>query len=289
MLFISIYLLSLQPNMEYCVSMKKTVLMAIANALIIITILSCGVEQASTPEQLLSRAKSMAEADPQGALLVIDSLHEMYPKEIRSRREADTLEWQIEYNEAIKNLPVLDSMMTIDSIRLAELSKNFRYSKIDEYQDYGSYEHKRFQTENNAGRCYLKPTINEIGEIIIISYYSGKKEEHNGFTVRVGEYEKSVVETENISGFMDGSTYREFITISDSIDNGITGFIATSEESVRVRLNGEKEHEYEMGMNDVNAFKETVELAKLLQEMNLYNIQIRKFTKMMNLLEERLQ
>lgn len=268
--------------------MRKTALMILVNILTIIIISSCGTEKASTPEQLLSRAKSMAEVDPQGALLAIDSLHELYPKEIRSRREADTLEWQIEYNEAVNNLPLLDSAIRNDSIRLDELTKNFRYSKIDEYQDYGNYEHKKFQTENNTWRCYLKTTINDLGEVVIISYYSGSKEEHVGFTVTAGEFEKSIHEAENVSGFMDGGSYREFITVNDSSENGMLEFIAGSDGDIKVRLIGEKEHEYSMGINDVVAFKESLELAKLLQEMNLYKKQQTKFTKKMELLGSRL-
>lgn len=258
------------------------------NVLTIIIVSSCNTEKTSTPEQLLERAKYMATTDPQGALLVIDSLHECYPREIRSRRIADTIEWKIDFCEAEKNLPVLDSALRNDSTRLHELSKMFHYSKIDQYQDFGTYEHKRFQTENNAGRCYIKPTINDLGEIVLISYYSGKKEEHKGFTVMADGFEKSVRDSENISGFMDGGTYREFITASDSVDNGITGFIAGSEGEVSVRLFGEGEHEYKMSANDVAAFRETMELAKLLQEMRLYRIQVRKFTRKIEQLGERL-
>lgn len=269
--------------------MRKTVLMIWVNTLTIIFIASCGTEKASTPEQLLERAKYMATMDPQGALLAIDSLHELYPKDIRSRRIADTIEWQIEFSEAEKNLPVLDSVLQNDSMRLQELSKQFYYSKIDQYQDFGTYEHRRFQTENNAGRCYIKPTVNDLGEIVLISYYSGRKEEHSGFTVIADGFEKSVRDSENISGFMDDGTYREFITISDSVDDGITGFIASSEGEVSVRLSGEDEYEYKMSANDVAAFRETMKLAKLLQEMKLYHIQIRKFNRKIEQLGERLE
>ena len=274
--------------MESHVQMRKIALMICINILTIIIISSCGSEKAISPEQLLNRAKSMAEDDPQGALLTIDSLHELYPREIRSRRMADTIEWQIEYNEAIKNLPVLDSIISNDSLRLAELVKNFNYSKDEEYQDYGNYEHKRFRTENNTWRCYLKSTVNDMGDVVLISYYSGKKEEHNGFTVMAGEYERSIRDAENVSGFMDGGTYREFITVNDSLENGMIGFITSSDGGIVVRLNGEKEHEYTMGSNDIEAFRETMELAKLLQEINLYKMQIRKFRSKIELLGTRL-
>lgn len=274
--------------MESHVQMRKIALMICINILTIIIISSCGSEKAISPEQLLDRAKSMAEDDPQGALLTIDSLHELYPREIRSRRMADTIEWQIEYNEAIKNLPVLDSIISNDSLRLAELVKNFNYSKDEEYQDYGNYEHKYFRTENNTWRCYLKSTVNDRGDVVLISYYSGKKEEHNGFTVMSGEYERSIRDAENVSGFMDGGTYREFITVNDSLENGMIGFITSSDGGIVVRLNGEKEHEYTMGSNDIEAFRETMELAKLLQEINLYKMQIRKFRSKIELLGTRL-
>jgi len=262
--------------------------MIIVNVLIIIIMSSCASEKASTPEQLLDKAKNMAAVDPQGALLVIDSLHELYPREIRSRRIADTLEWNIELNEALKNIPVLDSILHEDSVRLQGLISNFNYSKIDDYQDYGIYEHRRFMTENNTGRCYLKATINEIGELVLISFYSGKKMEHNGLTVIVDGLEKHVSETDNVSGFMDGGTYREFITINDNVENGITGLIASCENDVTIRLEGENVHEYVMTKSDVQAFKETVEMAKLLQEMHLFNIQSAKFTNQIELLSTRL-
>lgn len=274
--------------MEYCVQMRKTVWIIIINMLAITIISSCDTESSSTSEQLLDRAKSIAEVDPQGALLAIDSLHELYPRDIRSRRIADTLEWQIEFNEAEKNLPVLDSILREDSTRLHELSKEFNYSKIDQYQDYGNYEHKRFLTENNTWRCHLKSTVNDLGEIVFISYYSGKKEEHTGFTILADGFEKSINDAENISGFMDGGTYREFITINDSIENGMISFITNSNGNIMVRLNGENEHEYAMSTSDIEAFRETLELARLLQEINLYKMQTRKFSNKIELLSTRL-
>lgn len=285
-------ILSLQPNMEYYVSMKKIMSIALANMLIAITILSCTNEKACTPEKLLSKAKNMAEADPQGALLVIDSLHELYPKEIRSRRIADTLEWNIELTEAMKNLPVLDSMLREDSVKLQELTHNFNYSNIDEYQDLGIYEHHKFRTENNTDRCYLKTTINDFGELIFISYYSGKKAKHNIIVVNVDGFEKRINTTENISSYLDEGNYREFITINDSIDNGITVFIAGCENDVKVRLIGEEENdftEYAITKSHIQAFKETLELAKLLQEMHLFSLQTKKFSKKIELLNKRLK
>lgn len=274
--------------MEYYVQMRKTTLVIIINILTVTMICSCKMEQSSSPEQLLSRAKNIAEVDPQGALLVIDSLHELYPRDIRSRREADTIEWQIEMSEAQKNMPMLDSLLKADSTKLQELVKSFHYSKMDEYQDYGIYEHHRFMTENNTGRCYLKTTINEIGELVMISFYSGKEAAHSSFTVTVDGLEKHISETDNISGFTDGGTYREFITINDNIENGVTGLIASCESEVIIRLEGESSYEYTMTMGDIQAFKETMELAKLLQEMHLFQIQTSKFSNKIEILSTRL-
>ena len=66
------------------------------------------------------------------ALVRIDSIHVRYRKDVAVRRMADTLRWDIEYRQAIKTLPVVDSTLTDLQARLPELTKPFRFIKNEE-------------------------------------------------------------------------------------------------------------------------------------------------------------
>lgn len=251
---------------------------------------SCGANNKEvSAERLLSTARELEQTNPQAALLSLDSIHEIFPRDIPSRRQADTIEWRIELRQAHKALPGLDSMLRADSVRLADYTGNFAYRKDDNYQDIGLWEHKVFRTENNTHKCYLKPTVNDRGEVVLISFYVGRQCQHNGLTVTVDGYEKSVSNIEDVTSFNDGGQFHEFMSLNDDLNNGLTAFIAgANEESAVVALHGDDETTYKLTKRDIEAFRECHSLAVLLSEMNRFSMQITKFDRQINMLTRRI-
>lgn len=231
---------------------------------------SCGENEELTAEELLLRAKSVEKTDPQQALLTLDSIHECFPRNVKMRRAADTVMWHIELAQAMKSLPYVDSVISEKEKMLDEMSVRFAFSKDDLYQDLGVWEHRVFRTELNTSRNYLKPTVKENGEITMTSFYAGREETHDGIKVMVGEFSKQVTDIDGGTSFTDLGVFHEFLSITETTEDGLTKFIAEMEgESATVSLlaDGEGKVKYSVNSRDVAAIRETYEFAVLVRDL----------------------
>lgn len=260
------------------------------SSVLTLALVSClSSEKSVTAENLLDNARKLEKNDPQAALLTLDSIHETFPRDIKSRRLADTIEWRIELAQAIITLPHVDSMLRTDSARLEELKVNFNYSPISDYQDIGTWEHRYFRTENNTHRNYLKPTVNDNGDIVLISFYVGRESMHTSMTVSIDGMERQSDVADDISSFIDNGVFHEFLSFNDNLTNGMVAYIADTEgEEVIITLNGDNPYSYEMLDRDREAFRETMSLAVLLREIHDFATQQHKFSRQIDLLNQRL-
>ncbi|MCQ2343683.1 MAG: hypothetical protein MJ002_02025 [Paludibacteraceae bacterium] len=251
---------------------------------------SCaGSGKTVTAEGLLDNARRLEKKDPQAALLTLDSIHESFPRDIKSRRQADTIEWRIELIQAITSLPHVDSMLRVDSAKLEKIKVNFNYSPASEYQDIGIWEHRVFRTENNTSRNYLKPTVNDNGDIVLISFYVGREAVHTTLTISIDGMERHTGVADDVSSFNDGGVFHEFLSFNDDLETGITAYITdTDGEKVTVMLRGENDYSYDMNSRDREAFGETMKLAVLLHEIHEFATQQTKFSRQIELLNQRL-
>ena len=62
----------------------------------------------------------IAEKQDSAALNCIDSIHIRYRTDVAVRRMADTIRWDIEYRNAVKTLPTVDSLLADLQARLPE-------------------------------------------------------------------------------------------------------------------------------------------------------------------------
>lgn len=231
---------------------------------------SCGENEELTAEELLLRAKSVEKTDPQQALLTLDSIHECFPRNVKMRRAADTIMWRIELAQAEKSLPYVDSVISVKEKVLAEMSAGFVFDKNDLYQDLGVWEHRVFRTESNTSRNYLKPTVKENGEITMTSFYAGREEKHDGIAVTVGEYTKQVTNIDGGTSFVDLGVYHEFLSVTETTDDGLTKFIAEMEgENATVGLLSmdEVKIKYQISSRDMGAIRKTYELAVVVGDL----------------------
>ena len=226
------------------------------------------------------------------ALVRIDSIHVRYRKDVAVRRMADTLRWDIEYRQAIKTLPVVDSTLTYLQARLPELTKPFRFIKNEEYQNIGSFEHRQLRTENNTSRCYLKPSINEHGEFTITSYYLGTKASHTTIRATVDSIfvETLVAPSSNISQFVDVDMYREIIVFDTPLLNGIDKFIADNNNNrIKISLLGDGQpYHYYLTPTERNILAQSYELSVALSELTRLTDQQLKLSQKIELLKIRL-
>ncbi len=226
------------------------------------------------------------------ALVRINSIHVRYRKDVAVRRMADTLRWDIEYRQAIKTLPVVDSTLTDLQARLPELTKPFRFIKNEEYQNIGSFEHRQLRTENNTSRCYLKPSINEHGEFTITSYYLGAKASHTTIRATVDSIfvETLVAPSSNISQFVDVDMYREIIVFDTPLLNGIDKFITNNNNNrIKISLLGDGQpYHYYLTPTERNILAQSYELSVALSNLTRLTDQQLKLSQKIELLKIRL-
>lgn len=259
-------------------------------AVLIFSVLySCNAgKEEVTAEGLLAHAREIEKSDPQGALLALDSIHELFRREVKVRRAADTVMWRIQVAQAKQSLPFVEEGLEEMSGKIEACAKNFAYSKDERYQDLGVWEHKKFRTENNTARNYLKACVNDHGEITITSFYVGKECEHTAMVVSVGGFDKSFNDLEDVTSFSHLGEFHEFISVSDEVENGVTSFIANGEGEAVVTLDGETKTTYKISEKDREAFKEVHELAVMLRDRYVLEQQQHKFTKQIEILGQRL-
>lgn len=227
------------------------------------------------------------------ALLFIDTIHSAFPKVISVRRMADTLTWRIELEQMERSLPYLDSLMSARQAQVPEATKNFTFVKDERYQDIGEFEHRTLRTENNTGRCYLKPHTNERGDFLLTSYYVGTQASHSIIKVSIGDVYKETLPAEpsDINSYTDLGQFHETIILPTEKLNGIPQFIAeNSGEKIRITLEGEKGGSYSYYLNKTEKaiFLDTYRLSALLSEINGLNSQYNKASKKASYLKSKL-
>lgn len=261
----------------------------VAAVLIVSMLYSCNAgKEEVTAEGLLAHAREIEKSNPQGALLALDSIHELFRREVKVRRAADTVMWRIQVTQAKQSLPYVEEGLEEMSSKIEECGKGFSYSRDERYQDLGVWEHKKFRTENNTARNYLKASVNDHGEITLTSFYTGKECEHTSITVSVGGFDKSFNDLEDVTSFSHLGEFHEFISVSDDVENGVTSFIANGEGEAVVTLGGEKPTTYKISDKDREAFREVNELAVMLRDRYVLEQQKNKFTKQIEVLGQRL-
>ena len=234
----------------------------------------------------------IAENQDSIALSIIDSIHIKYRTDVAVRRMADTIRWDIEYRNAVKTLPTVDSLLADLQARLPELTKPFRFIKNEEYQSVGSFEHRQLRTENNTSRCYLKPSIDEHGNFTITSYYIGTKAQHTVVRITVDSMsvETHTAPSSNITQFVDLEEYREIIVFDKNLLNGIDKFITDNKDNrIKVSLLGDGQpYHYYLTPTERTLLAQSYELAIALSDYTRLTDQQLRLSQKIELLKIRL-
>ena len=268
--------------------MKKSIIILAATILI-----ACGNSDRQKADALYLRASKLYETKTYDeAKRLLDTLHTRYPRQVESRKRADTLLWRITLDEVERDIPIVDSTLRHLLLKAETIAKDYRLVKDAKYQTVGDYEHKNMQNASNASRTYLKPIADEQGNFSLISNLVGHPIAHRQLTARVGDISAStpVADDAACNKYNDfGVTYEQVIYRGKDVDDIVNFFSQNTDKNIEIVLNGEqKDYSYKISKSDVKIIVQTYDFAKILED--IYRNQTRKaeLTKMYNVMTLRL-
>ena len=255
------------------------------NVLVLLTVFSvlligCKESEEEQAKSLLNQAeRSYASGNLQEAQLLLDSLHESYPKLVSYRRSADTISWRIAVIESSRNCVYLDSMLVLKRQELQPMLKGFGLEKDEKYQDVGNYVPAQLRTERNAERCYLKPYTTEHGDFYLMSYYVGKVINFNRMKIAVDDMfaETATAETADIHSYNDMGVYHETVMFNPTVLGSVPQFMYDhSDKRMKVTLIGSTTYFYYLNELERKLVSETYALSVVLKDIYTLEDQLNK-------------
>lgn len=245
---------------------------------------SCSSVSEVKPDDYLVRAKELIQKQQyQLAKLYVDSVRIRFPKEYTKIREGLSVMREINFAEQNRTLAFCDSMLEVRQNELPAAKSKFTFEKNMEYETIGHYVYKSQVQDNNLGRTFLQTKVDEKGNLVLTSYYSGSRAiNHN--RVHVSAADGTYAETQLVPrdgalnySFNDGGTWYEMVRFNKKTENGVITFILMHQElPVTVSLLGGSPKTYTMGKVDKQALEAATNLSvilsditKLLDEMHL--------------------
>lgn len=247
-------------------------------AIFILLLNSCGQKKLTDEElaqmQLKNAEQCFSSNKLNTAKLHIDSINNLYPKQVAIRKKADLIFSKIQLIEQKRNLIYADSVLRLKQQEFKALSKNFILEKDEKYEDVGNYIFKKQKAEDNAGKTYIKPLVEESGALIISSIYcSTHPIKHHSAKFSV---DNVFAETETVpeeSGynysFVDGQATFENVIYKSQTSEGIAAFIQQNiDKNITVTLLGKKgKTSFSLSTNDKKAISEAYNLSVVLKDI----------------------
>lgn len=219
------------------------------NILLGFTLVACG-PKALTEKELAQKQLKIADScfannQLDAAKLHIDTINNLYEKQIAIRKVADSLFTQIKLVEAKRNLIYADSVIKFKQAEFDKLAKDFRYEKNEKYEDSGKYIYKWQRTENIAGSSFIKPLVEETGLFTLTSVLcSDYAINHQSAKFIVGDVfaETEIVPLESAYNhrYKDSDKYFETVVYRNSSNEGIAQLLQdNTDKTIKVVLQGE--------------------------------------------------
>ena len=248
--------------------MKKYHLIVLS--LFTILICSCKPTSEQLAQQLVDEAQILIEDGAwRQAMIVLDSVHTLYPQQVAQRRQAKALSDSISYLEAQRTISYCDTLLPPLLEKVDKVLKNFTYEKNENYEDHGKYVHKLLKTNSNTSRNFIQAYVQDDRETIIKSYYYGNKlVEQQSLQLQANE-EKLTFSGSNYSFESEG--FHEIMTIEGEQALSLLNFISTH-HSARIRVEGIGKKSYNnwvyyLNDNDKNALSDTYQLGWLMKDI----------------------
>ena len=211
----------------------------------------------------------------EAALLQIDSVHSLYPKQVAQRRQAKALKDSIVYLQAQYTLRYADSLLQPILPEADKLLKEFRFEKNDNYEDHGNYVYRTLQTGWNTNRCFLQAYVSDDRKTLLKSYYYGAKPLHQtAVALQAGEQE---IELLGRNHAFEVEGWHEILTLEDEQALEVLNFISSHMgERIRVAAKGQNKAGavYYLSDNEKQALDQTYRLGLLMRDINQLEQQI---------------
>lgn len=140
-----------------------------------ITLTACSSTEEKQASQLYQEAESAYQNEQYAyASALLDSIETHCKSAIEWRKAGHALNYQVQLAMQEDSLATADTMLLTITPIINEMVKgnNFLYEK-GEYDELGYYYVKGSDTKSNLGRSYVHATVNEYGNVSLISEYRG--------------------------------------------------------------------------------------------------------------------
>lgn len=208
------------------------------------------------------------------AKMHIDSINNLYPKQINIRKKAELIFSKIQLIEQKRNLLYADSVLKLKKDEFRKRAENFRLEKDEKYEEIGNYIFKQQRTETNTGKTYIKPMVEETGVFLLSSIYCSENpiRHHSAkFSVEnlFAETEKVPEESGYNYKFVDDKTTYETVIYRNQSNEGIAIFIQQNiEKSIKVTLIGKSRNtSFTLSQLNKKAISEAYNLSVVLKDI----------------------
>jgi len=238
-------------------------------------LVSCSLEKGAQPDEYINKAKELLKVEQfQKAKTYLDSIQLKFPKNFAKIREGISVMREVNFAEQKRTLSFCDSMLKVRQDELPEAQKSFSFIKDTEYETVGNYVHKSQIHENNYSRTYLQTKVDEKGNLILTSFYSGNRA-INHDCVRATSKDGSYVESLKVPrdgalnyAFQDNGTHYESVHFNRKAENGIINFILMhANDPVTISLMGGTQKAYRLTPNEKAVMKSASELSVILSDI----------------------
>lgn len=234
-------------------------------------LIACQPSEKKIAEQIICNAKTLVDNGQwRQARIVLDSLHNNYPKQVAQRRIAKAIEDSITYLEAQKTLEYVDTILPPLLAQADKLIKRFKYEKNTKYEDYGKYVHRLLNTGSNTSRNFIQAYVNDNRQTIVKSYYYGTYQVNQQQLILKANGEETAFSGRN-HHFQDGA-HHEIMTLNEDNALALLNFISTHHNSkIRIEGKGDKPTRnwvYYLNEKEKEALSDTYQLGWLMKDIN---------------------
>lgn len=254
-----------------------------------------GCAQAGQERAAQARVDAAAELVGQhryeAALLQLDSVHSLYPKQVAQRRQAKALKDSVVYLQSQFTLRYCDSVLQPLLPEADKLLKRFRFEKNDTYEDHGHYVYRNLQTGWNTSRCFLQAYVSDDRKTLVKSYYYGAKPvRQESVSLQAGGQE---IELRGQNHAFEAEGWHEILTLADEQALEVLNFVSSHmADRIRVTAQGAAagaKAVYYLSDEEKQGLDATYRLGLLMRDIDRLEQQIKLASKRIEHFEEKQQ
>lgn len=254
----------------------KTYIFGLSAIMILLSGCTKAREQRAAEAHVNAAAELIEQHRYEAALQQLDSVHQLYPRQVEQRRQAKALKDTIVYLQSQQTLRYSDSILQPLLPEADKLLKEFRYEKREGYEDHGQYVYRNLQTGWNTNRCFLQAYVSDDRKTLVKSYYyGGKPIQQVSVALQAGEQE---IELQGQNHAFEVEGWHEILTLENEQALEILNFVSSHmSERIRVTAQGEKPASkavYYLSDNEKQALDRTYQLGLLMRDIDELERQI---------------